>query len=142
MRRSTRWLKWSVICVGVAFVGALAWEIFGNSPSEFEDEAPRAAVVVYGTLREQAGRREIVVEDIWKSTGSNDQFTVGQTLSAGLLPRDAHPDAVVVLFKRSWLLGHGRLHFQALYAVYDGRLGHAGISIAEAKALCASKPGM
>jgi hypothetical protein len=141
-RRSTRWLKWSLICLGAVCVAALAWGIFGDSPMEFPEEVSRAAVVVYGTLREQAGRRDIVVEEIWKSRGGADQLTVGKTLSAGAVPPDGHPDGVVVLFDRPRLLGRGRLRLQALFAVYQGKLGQTGMSVAEAKALCAANPSI
>lgn len=145
--RSKRWVKSLLICLVVAFVAGLAWSTFEDVSSldaslDIRLQVTRSAAVAYGTLREDAGHRQIVVEEIWKHPASGDQLTIGAAIPAPPIPRDARPDGLVVFFERPGPLRRGPLQVRAALAVYRGRVGRPEMSLDEAKALCAKNPGI
>ena len=145
--RSKRWVKSLLICLVVAFVAGIVWITLEDVSSldaslDIRLQAARSAAVAYGTLREDAGHRQIVVEEIWKHPSSGEQLTVGAALPAPPIPRDARPDGLVVFFERPWSLRRGRLQVRAALAVYQGRVGRPEMSLDEAKTLCANTPSI
>jgi len=98
-------------------------------------EAARSSAVIYGSVGEAAGRRHVVVEEIWKSSPTDSGLRVGAAVPVPQLPRDAHPVRFVVLLERS--SRDGKLHAGTIVAVNHGRLGWGPeMSVEEAKALC------
>src|SRR5205823_471171 len=96
----------------------------------------RADAVVYGSVREDSGRRQVVVEEIWKSS-IETELRVGVAIPVPQLPHDAQPERLVVFLERS--SRDGRLHAGTIVAVYHGRLSWPEMSVEEAKAIC-SRP--
>src|SRR5436309_13079285 len=111
--RAKRWIAFLLICA--ALVGAwLVWHaLYTVSPLDMRTEASRADAVVYGSVREDSGRRQVVVEEIWKSS-IETELRVGVAIPVPQLPHDAHPERLVVFLERS--SRDGRLHAGTIVA--------------------------
>jgi len=133
--RSKRWIAFLLIGTGLG----LAWFVWHALHTvlalDMRAEAARSNAVIYGSVGEAAGRRHVVVEEIWKSSPTDSELRVGATVPIPQLPRDAHPDHLVVFLDRS--SRDGKLHAGTIVAVNHGRLGwEPEMSVEEAKAMC------
>jgi hypothetical protein len=126
------------LLIGAAISMAwLVWHALHTIPPfDMRAEAARSDAVIYGVVGEGAGRRHVVVEEIWKSSSiSEAELRVGSTIAVPQLPRDAHPERLVVFLERS--SRDGKLHAGTIVAVNHGRLGWGPeLSVEEAKAMC------
>jgi hypothetical protein len=140
LTRAKRWI--TVLVIGAALAVAwLAWSVLHDvQPLDVRSEAARSAAVVYGTVREDPGRRSLVVEEIWKQPASEAGLTVGSVIPVPQLPRDARPERLVVFLESAGR--SGRLQAQTIVAVYHGRLGWPEMSVEDAKALCTVLPSI
>jgi hypothetical protein len=132
-------LKWISVCVGAAFIAALAWITLEYwSPPDIRSQIQHSQVVAYGHFVSDASRPRIVIDEIWKRSSSADSVAVGSTVPF-TLPASSHaPDAAIVCFAPRLL--SRRLAPSAVFAVYGDHVGLPPLSLSEVKALCAATP--
>jgi hypothetical protein len=137
--RSRRWI--TVVLIGGAVVVAWQWwNTLHNVPDlDIRAEAARSAAIVYGTVRDDAGRRSLVVDEIWKRPSGGSDLTVGMAIAVPL-PPDAHPERLVIFLERSPLASG--LRAGTILAVNDGQLGWPKMSVEDAKAICSNFPSI
>jgi hypothetical protein len=133
--RSKRWIVLLLVCIALSVAWFVWHPLHTVTPLDVRAEASRSDAVVYGSVREESGRRHVVVEEIWKFSSTEAELRVGSAIPVPQLPRDTHPERLVVFLERS--SRDGRLHASTIVAVYHGRLGWPEMSIEEAKAMCA-----
>jgi hypothetical protein len=133
--RSKRWIVLLLVCIALSVAWFVWHALHTVTPLDVRAEASRSDAVVYGSVREESGRRHVVVEEIWKFSSTEAELRVGSAIPVPQLPRDTHPERLVVFLERS--SRDGRLHASTIVAVYHGRLGWPEMSIEEAKAMCA-----
>ena len=133
--RLKRWIAFLLICTALGLVW-FVWHALHSVPAlDMRAEAARSNAVIYGNVGEAAGRRHVVIEEIWKSSPTDAELRVGAAIPVPQLPRDAHPERLVVFLERS--SRDGKLHAGTIVAVNHGRLGWGPeISVEEAKAIC------
>jgi hypothetical protein len=135
---SKRWIMFLLIGAALS-VAWLVWHALHTIPAlDMRAEAARADAVIYGLVGEAAGHRQVVVEEIWKSSSTSEAgLRVGSAIAVPQLPRDAHPERLVVFLERS--SRDGKLHAGTIVAVNHGRLGWGPeLSVEEARAICAA----
>jgi hypothetical protein len=94
-----RTLKWILICVGVAFVAALAWITLEDlAPLDIRSQITRSQVVAYGHFVSDGSRPHIVIDEIWKRATSADSVVLGSTVPFTIPASSRAPDGFVVCF--------------------------------------------
>lgn len=133
--RSKRRIAFLLLCTALGLAW-FVWHALHTIPAlDIRAEAARSNAVIYGSVGEAAGRRHVVVEEIWKSSPVDSELRVGAAVPVPQLPRDAHPERLVVFLERS--SRDGKLHAGTIVAVNHGRLGWGPeMSVEEAKAMC------
>jgi hypothetical protein len=139
MRRRT--LKRLLLCLGIAFIGALIWITIEDFSGlhDIRSEIPRASAIAYGSFVSDGARSHIVIEQIWRPAPSGDPMAIGALLPHRIASGAAPPDGVVVLFSPRLL--SRRLAPGTIIAVYGDRIPAAEMSVSEFKALCVASPG-
>ena len=133
--RLKRWIAFLLICTALGLAW-FVWHALHSVPAlDMRAEAARSNAVIYGSVGEAAGRQHVVIEEIWKFSPTDSELRVGAAIPVPQLPRDAHPERLVVFLERS--SRDGKLHAGTIVAVNHGRLGWGPeMSVEEAKAMC------
>ncbi len=127
------YVKWMFILAGGVVLVIAALVTFDDmAPIDLRANVSRSAVVAYCCVREDGGRREMVVKELWKQPAERGEIAVGKVLPTPL-PRDGMPEGCVVF------LEPGSLRANAMIAVHNNRLAEPDISLADARAICAGK---
>jgi len=138
-------VKWLLLCIVAAVLGALAWITFEdvstlNDPSS---AASHAAAIVLCSVHPEQPSPHLVVEEIWKpapghdlSVGTSISFTPSGPASARI------PSKAVVFFRRPLWPRNGKLQKDAVF-YFDGDvvLLSPRMTISELKAICVATPG-
>jgi hypothetical protein len=128
-----------LICVGAAFVAALAWITLEDfAPVDIRSQVARSQVVAYGHFVSDASRPHIVIDELWKRSTGADAVAVGSTVPFRIPAGSRAPDAAVVFFARRLL--SRRLSPSAVLAVYGDTVGSPQMPLSELKALCIATP--
>jgi len=134
-----RTLKRLLLCLAVAFVGALVWiTVEDFRPLDIRSQVSTSSVIAYGRFVSEGARSHIVIDEIWKHSPSADPISVGASLPHRIASAAKPPDAVVVFFSPRLL--SRQLSPAAIVAVYGDRVPAADMSLSELKALCAASP--
>jgi hypothetical protein len=129
-------VKWLIIFLLVGVVAVFGWITL----QDFRTLDPRtavtkAAVVAYGHVV-TSPRSHIVIDEIWKGSGSNNTITVGANI-AFTMPQEGSDRALVCFSPR--LLSR-QLAPSAIFAVRSDSVGLPPVPLSELKALCAATP--
>jgi hypothetical protein len=132
----TRTIKRLLMCVGIAFIGALIWITIEDARKllDVRSAVPQASAIAYGRFISDGARSRIVIEEIWRHASSGDPVAVGASLPHRIASDATAPDGVVILFSPRLL--SRRLVPGTIIGVYGDRV--AEMSVSEFKALCAA----
>jgi hypothetical protein len=129
-------VKWLVISLVAAAVAALAWITLQDFRSlDPRTAVTRASVVAYGHVV-TSPRSHIVIDEIWKRSGSADAITVG-TIIPFTMPKGGSDRALVCFSPR---LHSQQLAPSAVFAVREESVGFPAVRLSELKDLCAATP--
>jgi hypothetical protein len=126
-----------LLCVAIAFIGALIWiTIEDFRELDVRSAVPHAAAIAYGRFISEGARSRIVIEEIWRHAPSGDPVAVGTSLPHRIASDSTAPDGVVILWSPRVL--SRRLVPGTIIGVYGDRVLAAEMSVSEFKALCAA----
>ena len=104
--RSKRWLAFLLIGAAVS-VAWLVWHVLHTIPTfDMRAEAARSDAVIYGVVGESPGHRQVVVEEIWKSSSTSAaELRIGSTVAVPPV------DSSTAACSRDFFDGSDRHHF-------------------------------
>jgi hypothetical protein len=139
-------LKWLLLCIVAAFLGALAWITFEDvsTLSDPRSAASHAVAIVLCNVHREQPNPHFVVEEIWKPAPGAHDLSVGSSISfapPGFASARTLSKAVV-FFRRPLWSRTGKLQKNAVF-YFDGDvvLHSPRMTISELKAICVATPG-
>ena len=128
-----KWLVTALVACAIALIGWITLQDFQTLDPR--TAVTKATVVAYGHVV-ASSRSHIVIDEIWKRSGSPDTIAVGSVVSFTI--PDKSVDRALVCFSPRLL--SQRLSPSAIFAVRDDSVGSPAVSLSELKALCTAMP--
>ncbi len=129
-------MKRFLTCLVAVIIAVVVWITLQDFRSlDARSAITRAAVVAHGHVV-SAPRPYILIDEIWKSSGSSAAVAIGTIVP--FPARGSSADGVLICFTPHLL--SRQLSPSAILAIRDDRVGSPSMSLSEVKALCSAPP--